>query len=226
MSSSSGRCGRASGRAQRVDAADALDGAVLGLERLRQQEPRGDEVRERQRRREERRRRVPEPAQEAADGRPEDEAQPERRADHAHALRAVLGRRDVGDDGLRRRDVRAGDAGEDARGEQRRAALLASPNAEIRQARSEQADRMIGRRPIRSDSRPQIGREDELHQRERRREHPHREGVRAERLRVERQQRDDDPEAQQVDEDRDEDDDQRGSMRGLCGCRASGPIYA
>ena len=60
--------------------------AALTDARLRQQEPRGDEVGEAQRRREPHRRLRTEAAQHAADRRTEDEPEPERRADHAHAL--------------------------------------------------------------------------------------------------------------------------------------------
>ena len=55
---------------------------------------------------------------EAADGRPEDEAEAERHPDEPHPARAVALRRHVGDDGLRRADVRAHDPGQDARGEE------------------------------------------------------------------------------------------------------------
>ena len=88
--------------------------------RLRQQEPRRHEIREAQGRREPHRRRWTEVRQDAAERRPEDEPQAERRADHPHAARAVLRRRDVGDVGLRGWDVRAGNAADDAR--QRRSA--------------------------------------------------------------------------------------------------------
>ena len=62
-----------------------------------------------------------------------------------------------------------------------------------------------GRRPQRSDSSPRTGDGDELAQRKRREQQADDERRRAERLGVERQQRDDDPEADQVDEDRKED---------------------
>ena len=50
----------------------------------------------------------------AADGRAEDEPEAEGRSEHPHPLRAVLRRRHVGDVSLRRRDVAARDAVEDA----------------------------------------------------------------------------------------------------------------
>ena len=81
---------------------------------------RGDEVRERQRGREPRGGGVAPVAQKSANRRPEDEAEPERGANHAHAAGAILGRRDVGNERLRRRNVRAGDARQAARHEQHR----------------------------------------------------------------------------------------------------------
>ena len=75
---------------------------------------------------------------------------------------------------------------------------------------------MIGRRPTRSDRRPQMGAKMNCISENDVASMPTVKAVRAERLRVERQQRDDDPEAEQVDEDRDEDDDEGGTLHGLC----------
>ncbi len=51
----------------------------------------------------------------------------ERRADHAHAARAILRRGDVGNVGLRGRDVGAGNAADDARDEEQRQRRARAP---------------------------------------------------------------------------------------------------
>ena len=66
---------------------------------------------------------------------------------------------------------------------------------------------MIGFRPIRSDQRPQIGENRNCISEKLVPSSPIVKARGAERLGVERQQRNDDAEAEQVDEDRDEDDD-------------------
>ncbi len=86
----------------------------------------------------------------AAEGRAEDESQPERHADQAHPLRAVFRRRDVGDVSLGDGDVAAARAGEHARDEQRpkRGGMIfkARPDGEqhIRQRRAGGADEHDG----------------------------------------------------------------------------------
>ena len=67
-----------------------------------------------------------------------------------------------------------------------------------------------GRRPIRSESRPQIGDEDELHDRVDRPRQRRHEVARAESAREAGQERDDEPEAEQVEEDGEEQRPQRG----------------
>ena len=71
----------------------------------------------------------------------------------------------------------------------------------------------IGRRPYRSDQSPSIGAAIELAEREHREQQADHHRRRAERLRVERQQRDDDAEADQVDEDRQENDREADASR-------------
>ena len=66
---------------------------------------------------------------------------------------------------------------------------------------------MIGLRPIRSDQRPQTGENRNCISEKLVPSRPIVNADRAERLGIERQQRNDDAEAEQVDEDRDEDDD-------------------
>ena len=181
---------------------------AVATPRFGQEEPRRHEVREAERRREPHRRLGRDAAQQAADRRAEDESQPERRAHQAHAAGAVLRRGDVGDVGLRGGNVRAGNAADDARDEQQHQ-RAGERERHVREAGAEQADQddrlaadLVG--PAAPDRR-----EHELHQREARAQQPDRECGRAERLGVERQQRNDDAEAEQVDEDGNEDDDER-----------------
>ena len=96
---------------------------------------------------------------------------------------------------------------------------VASANSEYESAEPISPTRMIGLRPMRSDKRPQNGEnrncisENDVESR------PDHQRRRAEVLRVERQQRNDDPEAEQIDEDRDEDDQQRRHSGQVSGTR-------
>ena len=75
----------------------------------------------------------------------------------AHAARAVLGRRHVGDVGLRDGDVRGGDAAPDARATSSSSSVGARPSSAIPTAVAAMLQSSTGRRPTRSESRPQIG---------------------------------------------------------------------
>ena len=97
-------------------------------------------------------------------------------------------------------NVGAGDAADDARHEQQRE-RTGERHRDVREARAEQADQDDGLAPDLIRPAAPDRREQELHQREAGAEQPDRERRRAERLGVERQQRNDDAETEQVDED-------------------------
>ncbi len=126
-------------------------------QRFGQQHQRRNEVHERQRRGEERRRLIAPLAEEPAERRAEDESQAERRADHPHPLRTVLGGRRIGDEGLRRRDVGAGHPGQASRRRTATRATAARPNVRYETADPSRPIRITGRRPNTSDQRPQSG---------------------------------------------------------------------
>ena len=177
---------------------------ALGGQRLRQRAQRQQEVDRRQPGGDQRGQRplAPEhgkPRQLAADERPQDEAQPERDADDPHAARAVLGRGDVGDVGLRHGDVRGRDAAEHAGGDQQR--------QRRRRAQQRHADRRGGDAPQQHRAPPDPIRqpppdrdEQELHDRIHGAGHRRDEVARAQPPRHPGQERDHQPEPEQVDE--------------------------
>ena len=155
---------RARKRPERVRAREREGAALLGGQRLGEDEeaveevqavePRGDEVRQAQ----------PVVAEGAAERGAEDEAEAEDGADEAEARRALLGGRDVGDVRGGGREARAGDAGDDA------------PDEEPPERGRETAQEVAGRRAEQrdEDDRPPpepVGqpaedrREEELHRR-------------------------------------------------------------
>src|SRR5207248_10313025 len=102
--------------------------------------------------------------QQAANGRAEDEAESEGRADHSHALRAILLRRHVGDVGLRRRDVAARDAVNDSTDEEHPDGRRKSEYEES-EARPKKREEEYGTPPVPVRQASEYGREDELHRR-------------------------------------------------------------
>ena len=80
---------------------------------------------------------------------------------------------------------------------------------EVRNARAEQPNQNDGAASDAVRPAPPDRREHELHQRVHRAEHAHRKRIRAVRLGIERQQRNDDAESEQIDEDGEKDDDER-----------------
>ncbi len=135
----------------------------------------------------------------------DDEAEAERRTDQPHAAGALLGRRDVGDIGLRRRDVASADAGKGT-GREQHPQFAGEAHPEIGER---------GRRHARHQHRPPSDpvaqppperRRDHRHQREHGHQDRHQLRRGAEALGIERQQRDDQPEPDEVDKDDEEED--------------------
>jgi hypothetical protein len=136
-----------------------------------------------------------------AERRTDDEAEAERGAKDAEHLRAVLVGRDVADVGTGGRNVATGKAVHDARGKQHQQALRHSQHYEA-DHRADEAENQDRTPPPLVGPGAEHRRRDELGDGERREQQANRQRRRAERLRVERQQRDDDPEANEVDKDR------------------------
>ena len=135
----------------------------------------------------------------AAERRADDEAEPERGAEQAERLGAVLVGRHVGDVGARGRDVAARQAVDDPRGEQHREAVRERQHHEADDGAEQAEDQDRPAAPaVRQIAEQRRG--EELAERERREQQADDDRRGAERLRVERQQRDDDPEADEVHE--------------------------
>ena len=105
-------------RAQRVGALRIERAPCFRRQRFRQDEAAEGEIQQRQGGGDEEGRAGTEGAEQAADGRPQDEPRPERRADEPEVLRASVGRADVGEVGIGGRVRRAGHAGDGPPGEQ------------------------------------------------------------------------------------------------------------
>src|SRR5690606_31845793 len=197
-------------REPRADARLRTGRARTRAVRLREPGKRQDSVPERQARRGEEGDAHPERRQHSSDHGAQDETQAESRPDQPHPLRPVPRARYVRHVGLGAPDVRPHYPREDPSHEERRNRTR-KPEQEIRQARAEQTDQED--RPstptIRQPTPP--GRERELHYRVHRDQPGDGHGTRPELLRVQRQQRDHDAEAYQVQEDRQEEDRQATS---------------
>jgi hypothetical protein len=162
--------------------------------------------------REERRARA-ERAEEAAERRPQDEADAEGRADQPEVLRALLGRGDVGDERVGRREGRPGHAGDRAAEEQPRER---GGQAHHDVVDAERADREEQHRaaPVAVGEVAEDGRAHELHRRVDEREPAAvdrglADGVAGQLDEQPRQDRDDQPEADDVEQDGDDDEDER-----------------
>jgi len=159
-----------------------------------------DEIRERQRAGKEHRHPQTRMPHDSAERRPQHEAESERRTDESHSLGAMLVIGGVGDVGLRGRNRCGACAVHRARREQPEKCSGKSVNqvADRRAEQSQQKDRTA------SDA---IGnsaedrRKHELRQRIDRKQQPHSDRADAHLMREHRQERDDDAEAEQVDED-------------------------
>ena len=188
--------------------------ALLLRQRFRQHEQAVAEVEDRQSRGEPERQAMVDVAEHAADQRADDEAQAERRADHAEALRAFFRRSDVGDVGIRSREAGRGRRRDDPADEQPRQVGRQRHEHEV-QAEPQAGDQDHRAPAIAIGESALDRRTEELHQRERERERtgPVRRGggvATDELLHQVRQHRDDHPECQHVDQHGDEDEDQRG----------------
>jgi hypothetical protein len=147
-------------------------------------------------------------AEEAAQARSHDEAQPERPAQHAVGGRALLARRDVGDVGVGGGEARRGHAEQGAADEQQPQRRRQRQHHEIdRQAQVRDQDHRPPAETVRQ--RALHRREGELHDREHGGEHAHppcrsRDAAAGQLLDQVRQHRDDDAERQDVQEHGDE----------------------
>ena len=151
---------------------------------------------------------------ESAEGGAQREADPEGRADQRHAPTPLLDGGHVGDVGERRGDRAAEQPGRDARDEQHREGVrgrLREREERVRHERAGQPDQEDGAPadPV-GDPSPER-REDELHGAEGGEQQAHGRLRRLVVLRVEREQRQDEPEAQQVDHHGQEDREQGGA---------------
>ncbi len=186
---------------------------VGAMHRLRQPEPRHGGCDERNRGGRPDRRRVTDPGQHAADGRTKDEAKAERRADEAIGAGAIPRIRHIGDVGARGRNVPARQPVDDARGEEQGDA--------VRDRQHDEADDSAGKAEYQHRSAAvavrQIaegGRRDQLTEREHRKQQTDSERRGAECLGVKRQERDDNPEPDQIDKDCKKDDAERTRHNG------------
>ena len=185
---------------------------MRAVDGFRQPEPRHARRDQRDERRRPDRRRITDLHQDAAQGRPQDEPEAKRRADQPVRARAVLRLRDIGDVGARGRDVAARQAVDDARQKQHRHAVS---EREHRKAddRAGQAEDQHRPPAVAVRQLAERRRGGELADREHREQQTDHDRRGAEGFRVERQQRDDDPEADQVDEDGEENDEERAGHR-------------
>ena len=133
----------------------------------------------------------------------------ERGAEHAEGLRAVLLGRDVGDVGARGRDVAARQAVDDARREQHREAVRQRQHHEADDRADEAEDQHGPPAPAVRPARRAPATATSCASENDAKSRPIVSGDAPNVSRVERQQRDDDAEADQVDEDRQEDDEER-----------------
>jgi hypothetical protein len=141
----------------------------------------------------------------SAERRSENESHPECCSDDPHPFGAILGRGLVGDVGLRRSDIRAARARNDTRQKQDREAAREGEKKVSGAARGE-ADQNHRTPSDAVGHPPPHRREEELHDRVDADHHPHRRAAGAVFARVKREERDDHPEADQIDENGEEQD--------------------
>ena len=176
---------------------------VRAMDGFRQPHPRHHRRRHGDRRRRPDRRGEADMRKRRTERRTDDEAEAERGAEDAVRLGAILFFRDVGDVGASRGDVAARQAVHDPRGEQHRQALRDGEHGEAHRGADQAEDENRPAAPaVRELAEQRRG--DELRQRERGEQQADDERGGAEGAGVERQQRNDDSEADQVDEDRKE----------------------
>ena len=150
---------------------------------------------------------VAEPREDPTQSGPENETEAECSTNQSVCARAILGLGDVGDIGACRRDIAARQAVDDPGQEQHRDAVGHRKHHEAndctQQAEDQDRAAAVPIRPVAEHRRGQ-----QLADREHREQQADDERRRAKRLGIERQQRDDDPEADQVDEDGQKDDEE------------------
>ena len=191
--------------------------AVARRERFGQHEQAVEEVQQRQAGGEPERQPQVDLAQHAADQRADDEAEAERRAEHAVAPGALRRLGDVGDVGVGGGEAGRGDRRDDAPHEQPRSVGASGHEHEVQaQPQAREQDHRAAAEPVRQRALDRRG--DELDQREHGAERAdpvgRGRGVAAGQLLDQvRQHRNDHAERQHVDQDRDEDEDERGAAR-------------
>jgi hypothetical protein len=184
-------------------------GVGIGLMRFRQSHRGEDQVGEGQRGGEKNRRAQTRVAEQAADRGTEDEAEAKGGADHAHAVRAVRFVGGVGDVSLRGRDGGGAGAVDRARKQQPCEGGREAVN-DVASGRSEQAQHDYRTAADVIGNPSEHRRAEELHQRIDRKHQADAERADMHPFGIQRQERDHDAEAEQVDEDRQEEHDQRG----------------
>src|SRR5690242_15002487 len=164
-------------------------------------------------------------AENAADCWSKNKPETKRRTDQAHAFRAVFLGGDVGDVGLRSRDVAAGDAVENATGEKH---PECRGESEYEETDAGADDRKKQHRPpaVLVRQAAEYRREDQLHDRVGREEQSDRawRGVEDRAFGVERQHRNHNAEADEIDEDGGEDDDETRAVQ-LTATSAQTSVY-
>jgi hypothetical protein len=175
--------------------------------------------------------RLVEVSEHAADRGPDRERDPERRAEQAHVLGLLRGVNGVGDVGLRRGDVAAGDAVDDSRNvdqsepEQRVLEVHRGhePEQERRAGRAELRDHEHRTPPDTIRERAEDRRGDKLARGVDRQQHRDFELGGVELQRVEREERDDQPEAEHIDQHDEKEQPERLGARGSrCWVRSVG----
>ena len=150
--------------AGRVRAAPIERSAILGRQRLGQNEVCEHEVGEAQRRGDDERQAQVDVAEQPADSGTRDEPEAERRADVAEALGAFLGRRDVGKVSAGRRERRTERTGDHAAdGKQRERG--SEREQHVVRGHADEREQQHGPPAVAVGQRPQERREQELHQR-------------------------------------------------------------
>ena len=189
---------------------------MIGRHGFRQREIKQDRISESQATREQKRHVVSPTAQDAANRGPKYKTQAERRAVQSHSLRAIFFGGDIGDVGLRGRDVAAGNSIDDA----------AEKKHPQRRRESQNHKSATGAENAYQQNRPAAilvrqpahhRRKDQLHNRigsEQEADFTGR-GAELRAFGIERQHRNHDPKADEIDEDRDEDDEQRRTLHGI-----------
>ena len=159
----------------------------------------------------------------SADRRAENEAEPKGHADEAHRPRSLLARRHIGDAGLRRGDVAAARAIDDA-AEKEHPRRIRRASDKVADGCPQNADQQHRLAPHAIGELADDWRREELDQGKDAHEPAKLGGAEMERgvLRVDRQHRDHDPEADHADEDREEDDaERRARFGGIGGHRSA-----